>query len=83
MMPEGGLQFMPSASPGIQRFAPVFIRLAMGAVFLWFAMAQLQNPSGWVSYLPEFLQKLTFISPVTIILLNGVFDTTLNIILFG
>ncbi len=65
---------MPSASPGIQRFAPVFIRLAMGAVFLWFAMAQLQNPSGWVSYLPEFLQKLTFISPVTIILLNGVFE---------
>ena len=73
-MPEGELQFMPSTSGGLQRFAPVFIRLAMGAVFLWFAMAQLQNPSGWVSYLPDFLQNLTFVTPVTIILLNGVFE---------
>lgn len=41
---------------------------------MWFAIAQLQNPSGWVSYLPDFLQHLTFITPVTIILLNGVFE---------
>lgn len=61
--------------------APVVLRFAMVALFLWFGLSQLINPSAWVSWLPEWALSISWLSPTAIVLLNGALETVGGILL--
>lgn len=54
----------------LDHLVPVVLRLGMAIVFAWFGSRQLLDPSGWTAFVPEFTSN-PWISPETIILLNG------------
>ena len=62
-------------------FAPVVLRLALAALFLWFGFSQVMDPSGWLSWLPAWAANLTWISPAGIVLFNGWFEVILGAML--
>jgi uncharacterized membrane protein YphA (DoxX/SURF4 family) len=63
-----------------EEFAPVVLRFGVTALFLWFGLSQITNPSGWVSWLPQWTSTLP-IAPQTFVLLNGGFETVFGILL--
>jgi uncharacterized membrane protein YphA (DoxX/SURF4 family) len=60
------------------RYAPLFARVGVGFVFLIFGIWQLINPQGWLGYVPNFILN-SGINPITILLLNGVFDLLIGL----
>ena len=62
-------------------FAPVVLRLALAALFLWFGFSQVMDPFGWLSWLPAWAANLTWISPAGIVLFNGWFEVILGAML--
>jgi uncharacterized membrane protein YphA (DoxX/SURF4 family) len=59
---------------------PVVLRFGLVALFLWFGLSQITNPSGWTSWLPTWTASLP-ITGTTLVLLNGVFETVLGVAL--
>lgn len=55
------------------KFAPVFVRIAISLVVLWFGINQLLNPEQWISQLPEWTTLLP-VSQVGLIYFNGWFE---------
>jgi uncharacterized membrane protein YphA (DoxX/SURF4 family) len=49
---------------------PLVLRLGMAAVFAWFGLHQLFDPSSWIAYVPGFLNN-GWLELESIILLNG------------
>lgn len=64
-----------------QRWAPVILRAGLAALFLWFGLSQVMDPSGWISWLPTWAATLSWISPTTLVFLNGGFETVLGVAL--
>ncbi len=60
--------------------APVVLRLSIAVVFLWFGFSQIQNPASWTRLLPSFLSVVP-LEPVTIIIVNGIFEILLATLL--
>ncbi|HLP79868.1 MAG TPA: DoxX family protein [Acidobacteriota bacterium] len=58
----------------VQKYSPLVLRLGMSAVFLYFGISQLRNPQSFVGWLPPEVSLIP-ISPVTFVILNGVFET--------
>ncbi len=53
------------------------LRWSIAAVFLWFGIAQLSDPSTFLSYAPAWIG----LEPSTLVLLNGALDTSLGTLL--
>lgn len=66
----------------LKRYVPVVVRIGVGFVFFVFGLWQIINPSGWFGYVPNFILALGF-NPLTILLLNGIFDTIVGLSLLS
>ncbi len=58
--------------------APAIVRIGLGLVFLWFGLTQIFNGQSFLGYLPDFAKQI-HLAPLTIILLNGILDTTIGL----
>ena len=64
-------------------FAPVFVRVGVSLVVLWFGINQLLNPEQWISQLPEWTTLLP-VSQIGLIYFNGWFEFVFGLtLLFG
>ena len=61
-------------------YAPIFLRISLSLVFLWFGFTSIFNYESLVGYLPEFAYSLQ-ISLQNIMLLNGIFEIVLGTLL--
>lgn len=64
-----------------QRWAPVILRAGLAFLFLWFGFSQLADPSAWVSWVPAWAASLSWVSPTTLVFLNGGFEIILGLAL--
>jgi len=60
-----------------KEYAPVFLRISISLVFLWFGLVQLFDRESMIGYLPQFAYSLP-VEPFTLIFLNGIFETVLG-----
>jgi uncharacterized membrane protein YphA (DoxX/SURF4 family) len=44
------------------------------ALFIWFGLSQLLNPSSWVSFIPTWATGLSGMSAHTLVIVNGIFE---------
>lgn len=58
----------------LKQYAPVIVRIGMSLVFLWFGLNQIFDGDSFIGYLPQIAYNLP-IQPITIVLLNGIFET--------
>ncbi len=63
-----------------ERLVPVVLRFGMAGVFMWFGLQQLIDPSTWTAFVPAFTAN-PWISPVSIILLNGWLEVVAAVLL--
>lgn len=61
-------------------YAPLVLRIGLGAVMLWFGYQQLTNSQAWVIWVPEWTAMLGM-APATIVLLNGLFEVAAGLLL--
>lgn len=62
----------------LKPYAPVIIRIGMGAVFLWFGFDQFIHTSDWLAYVPQSISDMLHIGAATLVHINGAFE-----IIFG
>ncbi|OGG71258.1 hypothetical protein A3F27_00125 [Candidatus Kaiserbacteria bacterium RIFCSPHIGHO2_12_FULL_53_13] len=62
-------------------YAPVVLRFALSALFLWFGLSQITNPAAWIAWVPEWTISILGLNSATIVLLNGGFETIFGILL--
>jgi uncharacterized membrane protein YphA (DoxX/SURF4 family) len=58
-------------------YAPSVVRIGVSLVYLWFGLSQIISPEDWSAWLPAW----TFFLPIdamTLIYLNGAFETLLG-----
>lgn len=65
-------------SQKLSSYAPVVLRLAMAAVFVWFGVSQLANPNAWISLVPAWATNLLGASALTVVYLNGILEIILG-----
>ena len=58
----------------------LFLRLAIGIVFLYFGYQQAVSPSAWASYIPNFLTG-TVITANNLVIFNSIMELSLAIFL--
>lgn len=63
-----------------KELAPAILRISLALVFLYFGIVQLNDPSSWSSYVPEFLD-VPGISSNNLVALNGLVEITLGLFL--
>src|SRR6185436_17838696 len=61
-------------SQKMSALAPVVLRLAMTAVFIWFGVSQLINTSAWVSLVPGWATGILGLTAADVVHMNGVFE---------
>lgn len=67
----------------MKNFSPILIRIVIAAVFIWFGLQQLTDPSSWFGFLPTWVNNIP-ISQTDFIYLNGCFELLLGTsLLFG
>ncbi|MCG3772790.1 MAG: hypothetical protein JW384_04009 [Nitrosomonadaceae bacterium] len=49
---------------------PLVLRVGMAAVFAWFGLHQLFDPSSWIAFVPSFMTN-PWITSESIVLVNG------------
>jgi uncharacterized membrane protein YphA (DoxX/SURF4 family) len=65
----------------LKRFSPLLLRTGIAIVFLWFGFSQLKNPASWTRMIPDYVN---FMSPNTIIYMNGIIEIILaSLLLIG
>ncbi len=83
----------------LNSYAPLFLRIGISLVFLWFGITQIFNPESFVGYLPEELyphmavvqhehmmqwtHNLNLPSAKTLISANGLIELVLGILLIA
>lgn len=67
-------------SQKISDFAPLILRLAMTAVFVWFGVSQILNTGPWVSLVPSWATGFG-LNAVDVVHLNGAFELILALLL--
>jgi uncharacterized membrane protein YphA (DoxX/SURF4 family) len=60
-----------------RNYGKIILRIGLAIVFLYFSISQFQNPTKWVSLLPDFLQS--FGNPIIFIYVNALFDALVGI----
>lgn len=65
----------------LSRYAPLVLRLAMAALYLWFGVSQVTNPAQWTSLVPAWATAPFGIDPVLVIHMNGWFEIAAGILL--
>jgi uncharacterized membrane protein YphA (DoxX/SURF4 family) len=63
-----------SLSGKMRRFAPIFLRIGLSLVFLWFGAQQIINTNMWTSLIPSWLTSLSGISAGVWVHFNGAFE---------
>ena len=58
----------------IEFYAPALLRYGIGAVILWFSLAQFFNASLWIAYSPDGIVSMTGLSATTLVYFNAVFE---------
>ena len=71
---EDSIINVPLLAKRAQQYAPLVLRISMAVVFLYFGIAQLRHPEGFIGWLPKEVELLP-ISPRTFVVLNGGFET--------
>jgi len=66
----------------LKPFAPVLLRLGIGALFLWFGFDQFIHTSDWLAYVPQSISDMLPIGTATIVHLNGAFEILFGLALF-
>ncbi|MBI3888716.1 DoxX family protein [Candidatus Nomurabacteria bacterium] len=51
-----------------------FLRIGISIVILWFGVQQFLDPTMWVGFIPDFIIKLSPVSPTTLVHLNGALE---------
>ena len=64
----------------IRGYSPVFLRVVIAVLFLWFGFVQVISPKEWVSFLPTWISNLS-ISAVNFIYLNASFEIFFGILM--
>jgi uncharacterized membrane protein YphA (DoxX/SURF4 family) len=68
----------------MKRFSPVFLRIGISLVILWFSSQQFLHPEMWVGFIPDYIIKISPVSATTLVHMNAalelVFGTSM---LFG
>lgn len=65
-------------SENLKRYSPLLLRVGIAIVFLWFGFSQLKSPGSWTRMIPDYV---SFMSPNTLIYLNGSIEIILAILL--
>jgi uncharacterized membrane protein YphA (DoxX/SURF4 family) len=65
-----------------KRVAPIFLRLGMAVIFLWFGWQQLTDSVNWVDFVPTWITSFSHISATTFVYLNGSFEIVFALALF-
>lgn len=65
----------------LDRLSVPVLRFGIVALFLWFGLSQILVPGDWVAWVPEWPTALTGLSPTTIVLFNGAFETIFGVAL--
>jgi len=58
----------------LRQYAPVLLRLSLSGVFVWFGTSQLLDAGSWTGFVPEFVPRLSGISAVSLVHVNGGFE---------
>ena len=56
------------------------LRYGLAIIFIWFAIAQLSDPSAWTSYLPSWVASLPM-PAVTFVMCNALFELVAAVLL--
>lgn len=65
----------------LSRYAPVFLRLSLAGVYIWFGVSQLTEADLWISMVPDWATNMTGLSAAMIVNLNGWFEVVAGIAL--
>ncbi|RMF05132.1 DoxX family protein [Candidatus Woesearchaeota archaeon] len=79
-MPRFSFSSFFSERDDLQEYGMLMLRIGMASVFLWFGANQILKPDDWTGYLPVWAFSF-FLSPETIVLINGIFETVFSILL--
>ncbi|MEK6945376.1 MAG: DoxX family membrane protein [Nanoarchaeota archaeon] len=63
------------------RYSPVFLRVAISAMFFWFGFSQIRNPDVWTGMIPNYVFSLLHLSPKTLVYFNGTFEVVFAFLL--
>jgi len=63
-----------------KKYAPILLRIAISLVVLWFGLNQIFNRELLLGYLPQYAFNLP-IEPLSLILINGIFETVFGVLL--
>jgi uncharacterized membrane protein YphA (DoxX/SURF4 family) len=55
-------------------YAPIVLRLAISAVYVWFGVSQITNGASWTGLVPDWATTLSGMEALTIVHFNGVFE---------
>jgi len=61
--------------------APVVVRYGVALVLLWFGYQQLQDPSFWIGFVPDFVAAQSPLPLERLVLLNGAIEILLGVLL--
>lgn len=61
-------------------YGSVILRLGLAALYLWFGLSQVTQPSDWLSWVPLWTERLP-VSPTAIVIANGAFETIFGLFL--
>lgn len=65
-----------------EKYAPALVRIAIGLIFVVFALDQFIRPEYWFGYLPGWVVSIG-VAPETLIMLNATFDMLLGVALLA
>jgi uncharacterized membrane protein YphA (DoxX/SURF4 family) len=57
----------------LKTFAPIFLRISMSLVILWFGVEQIIDAPSWLGFLPSWTTALP-LSQITLVHVNGIFE---------
>lgn len=57
------------------------LKIGLGLTILWFGVSQLLDPAQWIGYLPSWVFGIDFVTPITLVYLNGIFETVFGLLL--
>lgn len=73
---------MESIEQRLIRIAPVFLRIGIAIVFIWFGIQQILHANAWVGFIPSWLSGLFSLSAITWVHINGAFEIVFGAALF-
>lgn len=66
--------------PASDHIGSLILRLGLAALYLWFGLSQVTQPSDWISWVPVWTERLP-VSATAIVIANGAFETVFGLFL--